>query len=79
MKKNTFSILIVISAILLISVFMMVSLIFEPRLSLLDFDTLAEYNQMNMVKNVLFQFIIPFGCPFLILLPIVIYYVKKNK
>lgn len=77
MNKKTFSLLIIISAILLICVFMFVSLIFEPNLSLSDFDSLEEYNQMNMAKNVLWMVIIPFGCPFLILLPIILYYTKK--
>lgn len=78
MDKKSFSILVVISAILLVFVFIFVSLIFKPNISP-DEVGWDNYNQMNMANNVLFDVIIPFGCPFLILLPIVIYYTKKNK
>ena len=79
MEKKTFAFLILISAVLLVFTFIFVSLIFKPNISLLDFDTLEEYNQRNMANNVLFDIIIPFGCPFVILLPIIIYFTIKKK
>jgi uncharacterized membrane protein len=78
MEKKVFAFLILISAVLLCFVFIFVSLIFKPNISPAEVGW-DNYNQINMANNVLFDVIIPFGCPFLILLPIVIYYTKKNK
>jgi len=79
MKNKVFYILVVISGILLFFVFYVICIIAKPNISLLDFGTLRDYNETNFAINILFDLVIPFGCAILILLPIVIYYNKKNK